>query len=362
MAYDPPSWMRQFDGPLDPPSPFSYGTGEPPATWRPFADTSLWNVPISDNPTLDPNSAAQIDWLNSLGGPVDRYIGIGGTNEDYDHPWYFTSADDPLLRMKMTSGSRDPSTIWKPVGSHTAGELRASDIQNRLLPVPAESTPAGGTDQHLAIVTSTHAYEMWGAMQHDPGEGRMACRYGAVFPLDGDSTSTDGHGATAAGTSLLAGQIRLSQLEAGHINHALAIITRRVRWWEFVAPANGCATSDETVAAGSPEDMLRPVTGARLQLNYTEAEIDALPVPAWKRTILHAMREYGMIIMDTGGASWNIQFESGTADVAHGQPDRWRAFAAAQGWSQAGSGAAAPYVVPLKSGVDWTRLRVIAEP
>jgi hypothetical protein len=304
MAYNPPSWITQYNGPVNDPSPYSYGN-EPPVGWRPFSNASAWNTPIANNPVTASDSAAIVAWLQGLGGPANRYMGVGGTAEDYDHPWYYVANGDPLKRIKLLAGSRDPSVTYS--GVVTGTRLRASDLQNRTIPMPAVATAAGGTDGHLAILTNTHSYEMWQSGSWAPGEGRYGCAYGAVFDLAGTGTSTDGHAATAAGVSLLAGQIRLSELQAGHIPHALAMITKYVRRNVFADPAVGAATPDPTTTAGDVNDLQRPVTGCRMQLNYTQSEIDALAAPAWKKTILHAMREYGMIIMDTGGASWNIQ-------------------------------------------------------
>jgi hypothetical protein len=358
MTYSSPSWVAQFDGAVDAPSPYDYGS-EPPAGWRPFSNTCAWNTPISSSPTASADSSSIVTWLNGLGGPVDRYMGVGGTVDDFDHPWYPALSGSPLQRVKFSPGSKDPSVSTTGIAGVTGSRLRISELHNRRIPMPVVATPAGGTDGHMAILTATHSFEMWGSGTWTPGEGRYGCRYGAIFDLRGDSLSTDGHGATAAGTSLLAGQIRLSELQAGYIPHALAMITKYTRWNVFTAPAIGAATPDPGTVAGDANDLQRPVTGSRLQLNYTAAEINALGLPAWKTTILQAMREYGMIIMDTGGVSWGLQFESGTMDTARGQTDRWRTFGAAQGWAQAG-GATTPYILPLKTGVDWTRLRVLA--
>jgi hypothetical protein len=350
--------MAQFDGPIDAPSPYTYGTSEPPATWRPFSAASAWNTPIAAGATASADSAAITAWLNGLGGgPVDRYMGTGGTINDYDHPVYYAKSADALARIKEQAGSRDPSITY--TGVVTGSRLRASDLHNRKIPMPAAATPAGGTDQHMVIMTATHSFEMGGAGFWVPGEGRYGCRYGAVYDLAGDGSSSDGHGATAGGTSLLSGQIRLAELQAGYIPHALAIITKYTRWNVYAAPAVGAATPDPGTTAGDANDLARPVTGSRLQLNYTQAEINALGLPAWKTTILQAMREYGMIIMDTGGAAYGLQFESGTPDIAYGQPDRWGTFAAAQGWALS-NGVGSPYILPLKAGVDWSRLRVLA--
>ncbi len=353
MAYTPAAWAAQFNGPGQSPSPFDYGS-EPSATWRPFSNASPWNTPIAASPTVAADSAAVISWLNGLGGPVDRYMGVAGTSADYDHPVYWAKADSPLKRLKVAAGQKDPSVIYS--GTVTGTRLRVSDLHNRLVPMPAVAAPAGGTDGHLVVVTATHSFEMWQAGNWSPGEGRYGCAYGAVFDLAGNGQSTDGHAATAGGVSLLAGQIRLAELQAGRIDHALAIITKYVRRNVFADPALGAATPDPTTVAGDSNDLQRPVTGSRLQLNYTEAEINALSAPGWKKTILHAMREFGMIIMDTGGTSWGIQVESSAVDTVRGQTDRWRTFGAAQGWAQDGQ----PYVMPLRTGVDWSKLRVLA--
>lgn len=355
MAYISPPWMNQYDGPVDAFSLYDYGS-EPPATWRPFADSSPWNTPIPDVPVVASDSTAVITWLNSLGGPVDRDMGVGGTTSDFDHPWYAALSNSPLQRVKMSAGSRDPSVPFS--GVVTGSRLVASALHNRKIPVPTIATPAGGTDGHLVIMTATHSFEMWQANSWAPGTGRYGCAAGGVFDLNGSGTSIDGHAATAAGVSLLAGQIRLCELQAGYIPHALAIITKYVRRNVFTGAAIGAATPDPTTTAGDANDLQRPVTGYHLQLNYTASEINALSVPSWKKTILQAMREYGMIIMDTGGSSWTLQFESGAMDTARGQTDRWRTFAAAQGWALSGGGSS-PYVLPLKTGVDWTRLRVV---
>ncbi len=45
-------------------------------------------------------------------------------------------------------------------------------------------------------------------------------------------------------------------------------------------------------------------------------------------------------------------------DIANGQPDRWKVWGAAQGLALA-EGPGGPYVLPLKAGVDWTRLRLV---
>src|ERR1700755_1795759 len=175
MAYTPPSWITQFDGARDPPSLYDYGN-EPPAGWRPFSDASAWNTPIASNPTVASDSAAVATWLSSLGGPVNRWMGVGGTVDDYDHPVYYAQANSPLVRVKLSAGQRGPSVIYS--GVVTESRWRTSDLHNRKIPMPPTATPAGGTDGHMVIVSRNRSYEMWQGNNWSPGEGRYGCAYG----------------------------------------------------------------------------------------------------------------------------------------------------------------------------------------
>lgn len=360
MTYQP-RFARQFDGGLRSPSPFSYGAGEPPAGWTPFAASSPWNRPIPASPALSADSAAVVAYLNSVGKPTDKWVGVGGTAEDFDTPVYYAAAGDPLVRVKIQAGSRDPSVSQTTEANIAAGKRRVSPIHNALMPLPAVAQPAKGTDEHLAIVTATHVYELWKAGFWAPGEGRYGCRAGAVTDLAGDGRSLSGHGATASGASVLAGPIRLAEIEAGHIPHALAMTVKYVRAGVFEpTTSTGAALKDPAVTAGDANDLKRPLTGCRFQLAYTEAEINALAIPAVGKVILQAMREYGMIPIDTGGTSWSIKFESGAVDVARGKSERWQTFWAAQGMAPTSGGPAGSRVLPLSNWADWTRLQVVA--
>ncbi len=350
MAYNPPAWIRQFDGPAQTASEFTTCTDEPPAGWRPFSDASPWNTPIPASPDVHPDSATIVGHLvTTLGGPVDRYIGVGGTAEDFDHPVYFAQAGDPLVRIKTAAGAHDPSYL---------GKTCITSAHNRLIPVPADAVSAAGDDHHLTIATAENYWDFWYGGEYDLGDGRIGCTWAGYTPVNGDGEMVGGYGCTAADVPLVAGRIRVVDLEAGHIPHALFMISRWVRYYEYVAPAHGTATPDSTATPGTADDLRWPMTGARFQLNYTEAEINALAVPAWKKTILHAMREYGMIVGDTGGASFGIQTESSGPDIAYGLPDRWKVWAAAQGLDLVDE-PGGPYYLPLKAGVDWTRLRLL---
>jgi len=98
--------------------------------------------------------------------------------------------------------------------------------------------------------------------------------------------------------------------------------------------------------------------GARLWLDYTPAQIDAMNLPAWKKVILKAMNAYGIIIGDTNGGnqSWGIQAESEQGYASFGRTSYWKTLGQQTGAGGYGGG----YVFDLMSGVDWAgHLRVL---
>jgi hypothetical protein len=153
----------------------------------------------------------------------------------------------------------------------------------------------------------------------------------------------------------MAGQIRAEELAAGSINHALFAVTPCTNGAVHPAVGTGyqCGATDA------------PPNGSRLQLDMTEAEIEALAVPAWKKTVLHALRVYGLIIGDTGGGSsgFGLQFESGAVYRSFAVPEAIDSWAIANGvpsWYDAALGRTL-HIFDLAPGVSWsTELRVVA--
>ncbi|HYV14547.1 MAG TPA: hypothetical protein VE972_00825, partial [Conexibacter sp.] len=90
-----------------------------------------------------------------------------------------------------------------------------------------------------------------------------------------------------------------------------------------------------------------------------DAQIAALNVPAWKKTILTALAHYGGYVGDTGGPGFGLQFESSATYTVFGLADPLVAFAQQNGISSSGG----IYVFDVASGVDWARyLRVLTPP
>ena len=126
-----------------------------------------------------------------------------------------------------------------------------------------------------------------------------------------------GAAGTAAGFALSAGIVRPAELSAGEIDHAL-FMTVPCTNGHSVYPAGEGVGAD----CGGPD---APAMGQRFYLAMTKREIDALGIKNWQRTILHAMRRYGLFVGDTGGSGWGFKVESGTSATSFGRPDPWAA-------------------------------------
>jgi hypothetical protein len=272
-----------------------------------------------------------VRWLTSQGPPSDLIAGVADTRRDYGHPAYYASPGDPLFRLHCT----------KPWGKCA--------IEGDVIAIPPGARPAGGTDGHMAIIDlrTGWEYDLWQARSPAGAHGGvMTMSWGGRTRIDGTGLASD---ATAAHFGLLAGVIRAPELQAGHIDHALLMVTRCTSG--YVPPALGGGSR----CNGSPS---APKAGMRIQLHMSSAQIDSLPVPGWKRTILRAMARYGAIVGDTGGsATWGIQLESGSTYTSFGRRDQLVVFARTHSVPEIDG----EYIFAMGAGVDWPKyLRVIA--
>jgi hypothetical protein len=310
------------------------GLNRPPGCWRPYAATSPFNIALPTNPKLVTNSSAIVARLLGFGAINDLTTGQAETTNDYGRPVYFASATDPLYTIHCT----------EPWGTCA--------IEGLTIHIPQTAKAASGSDGHMSVVdTATGVeYDFWGT-------GTLPAPGGTLDIAWGGSTSINGNGlgsaATAADFGSYAGVVRLEELQTGQINHALFMYASCDNG-TFVYPA---AKSGQACAEIGESDTNAPPMGTRFQLNMSDAEIGALSVPAWKKTILTAMAHYGLIMGDTG-STWGIKEESADVYTSFGAPDEWAAWAQTQPGVTTWNGLS---YFDLAGGVDWqSRLRVIA--
>jgi hypothetical protein len=307
----------------------------PGGCWRPYGPTSPFNQRLPVRPRLARDSARIVARLLSFGPPANLVAGEADTPDDYGHPTYYAQPSDPVFRLHCYE------TSWGRCA-----------IEGDSIRVPAAARPAAGGDAHMTVIEQASGWEYdLNKVRSKPADGgTLAFRWGGRTRIDGTGLGSD---ATAARFGNLAGIIRASELAAGHVDHALFMVVY-CDAGRYVYPAK--KSGRPCSATGLPNRGAPPM-GTRMQLAMTRRQIDALGVPRWKKTILNAMANYGLILGDTGGSSWGIQVESGSTYTSFGAPDPLVSFARASGWTPDEG----RYVAKLAGGVDWARhLRVVA--
>ena len=315
----------------------------PGPCWRPYADDSPFNEPLPAHPRLDRRSAAYVRELTRRGGPSDLEAGDADTSSDWQHPTYFARPGDPRFRVHC----------WEPGPP--------CEIEGVTVRIPRGARAAGSWklgrdgDGHMTVVdvAPRMEYDFWNVTTPPdkvrPGRGGhrvLRVGWGGMTRIDGDGL---GSNATAAAFGNLAGIIRVQELRAGEIDHALfMVIDCSSAHWVYPARDHGsvCRHHEDAIPFGT-----------RFQLDMSDDEIRALDVPSWKRTILRAMAHYGMFAGDTGGSPWDLEFESSSTYTSFGYADPLVAYARESGIAPRDG----RYPFDLAGGVDWARrLRVVA--
>jgi hypothetical protein len=315
----------------------------PSGCWRPYGDSSPFNQTIPDGSPSHPDSAAIIQRLSGWGGPSDLRAGIADSSSDWQHPTYYSQSSDPLYTLHCTESS------W--------GTCEIEGMQVR---IPQQARAAGGGDAHMTVVDQQAGWEYdlykycyqrcsSSSVRTLPqGGGDVYFRWGGRTRIDGDGLDSD---ATAARVGNLAGVIRAEEMQRGRIDHALFMVVK-CDSGQKVYPAMG-------LGAKCSDPSHAPAEGMRFQLTLSDSQIDALSVPAWKKTILRAMAHYGLYVGDTGGSPWDLEFESGSTYTSFGYEDRMVSFAKQAGIPQSSDGR---YYFNVKDGVDWTRYLRVVDP
>ena len=315
------------------------GLNPPSACWRPYAETSPFNREVPANPRLLSNSTAIVDRLVGWGDVQDLTAGHSESNGDWWHPIYYAQPGDPLYTVKCTR--------W----------VSSCEVHGDLVPIPAKAKPASAGDGHMTVIDQTSGveYDFWQVHSKPAGGGTLEISHGGKTLIGGDGL---GSNATAAHFGLAAGIIRGEEMLAGEINHALFSQIKCSSGEAVYPAAPGTSAAPCTTFGLSNKDA--PPLGSRLWLAMSEAQINALAVPPWKKTILRAMANYGVIIGDTmnGNSSWGIQAESGASYTSFGAKDPWDTVGEQAGAPPYSGG----FVFDVDKGIDWGRYLRVLDP
>jgi hypothetical protein len=203
--------------------------------------------------------------------------------------------DDPL-EPGFGSGTR-PAPLGIPY-TVVSGKQKKVPVQFQYAsdkgpyPIPRnvaiQGGPAGTGDRHAIIVDRDHCilYELWKLF---PEAGGWRAGSGAIWNLRSNHLRPDGMtSADAAGLPILPALVRYDEVARGVIAHALRFTAPQTRA-THVYPARHDA-SDST-------DPNLPPMGIRLRLR---ADFDVSRFPPEARTILIALKQYGMLLADNG--------------------------------------------------------------
>ncbi len=246
----------------------------------PFSPMSVWNKPLSATQPLDPTSpglVAELQRQVAFGSPT-----INTTR--WSVPVYSVPTGQPTVGVTLNVAPTDPD---------------APALQRVLtaVPIPTGAVPAAGSDGHLVIwqPSTDTMWEFWRAsLQPDGWHAGWGGRMTGVSTNPGWFTHRS-WGATATGLPLLGGLIRISELQAGHIDHALALAIPMTRYKYpgiFSAPAQK-ADGNYLSPYAIPE-------GTRFRLDPT-LDLSTLHLPPVTMMLAVAAQRYGVILRDQAG-------------------------------------------------------------
>jgi hypothetical protein len=150
-----------------------------------------------------------------------------------------------------------------------------------------------GGDRHASVVDPVNhkLYEFYQLKKTDSG---WQAAQTSIFDLDSNKLRPEGWTSTdAAGLPIFPATVRYDELQAGVIKHALRVTIRNSRH-AYVYPA--------THQASRKTDKNLPRMGERIRL---KADYDISKFSPPVKTILQALKTYGMLVADNG-LEWSL--------------------------------------------------------
>ena len=288
------------------------GTGfaaSAPTNFRPFAADSVWNMAVPANAPLSPKSQT---YVRGLAQTVIAH-GAWFNTRSCGMPEYWAGPHTPTVRVQLDHPSyEDPALIqaWSAV------------------PIPSDAAPANCLDKNFAVLQQQRSgavkeWEFWAASR---ASGVWLAAWGGAIdnvltdrgeasPLQwSDPTAqtwiarraTYGWNVTASGISMIAGVVTNQELEAGHIDHALAMAVSSAAAGEWMWPAQ---RSD-----GYSSDPAALPEGAHLRLSPS-LDLNALHLTPLAKMFAEAAQRYGIVVRDQTG--WASVFYGEGPDPSH---------------------------------------------
>jgi len=268
----------------------------------PFSPQSFWNTPLPSDTSPAPDSASLVD--DFIQQYQDAYGTVAINTTSYSSPVYTVPAGQPTVTV----------TPLNCLGYGTPAQL---PDELSAVPIPPGATPAAGSDADMIIYqpATDSEWELWRAA--DNNGSWTACAGGKIQDVSSsDGVFPDPLGVAASGLSLLAGQIHLSDIASGSINHALEVQVPETAQGTVVAPA------DRTDGWSTASDAIPEGTRFRLDPDVDLASLGLSPAAL---EIATALQRYGMIVSDTSGAV-SLIAQDPSPQMAAGAPNPYDAW------------------------------------
>jgi hypothetical protein len=255
-------------------APAAGAADPPPPLPRFFAANGVWNQQLATNARLASNSSRLVAGVRNA---VQTY-GTWINTTSYSTPVYTVPVDQPTVRVTVTT-----APTWDV--------SKTLQSQFDAVPLPPDARPASGTDACLVVwqPSTDTMWEFW-QLQSTP-DGWTASWGGKMTSVSTDTGIFPApYGATATSLPLVGGLMTINELQAGHIDHALAFAMPHPAAGTFVYPAQ--RTDGDGPSSGVPE-------GTRFRLPAS-LNIDALNLPPMTAMIAKAVQRYGMVLNNMG--------------------------------------------------------------
>src|SRR5258708_21240948 len=245
----------------------------PTSSCQVFPSNNIWNTDISSLPV----HAQSAVWLNSSGANSGTRLHPDFGGPPYGIPFHVVDSSHATTNFTFQyAGESDPGPY--PYGNDLLIEQ--------------------GSDAHLLSINrqTCKLYETFATNYAGPSTAGS----GAIFDLTSNALRPAGWtSADAAGLPIFPGLLRLDEVQAGSITHAIRFTVQQSDT-SYLWPARHQAGS-----ASNPN--LAPM-GARFRL---KSNYDITTFGAASQVVLTAMKHYGLIVADNG-SNW---FFTGTEDA-----------------------------------------------
>jgi hypothetical protein len=250
---------------------------------------NIWNTPVDTLPV----DARSTNYVATVGGARSLYYYFG---------FPYNVVTSAQAKQKFTTLNAYSDNVAYPVPSNPLVEDECAD-------------------RHMLIIDkdSRILYELYNAQKGS--NGLWTASSGSVWSLSDNkfrkNNATPMWSADAAGLPIFPGLLRYDEVSSGEITHALRVTVPSMRG-DYIWPARASSP------LGKITDQKYPPAGQRFRL---KASFDISGYPPQAKVILTALKKYGMIVADNGGA-WAL---SGVPDTRWNTDDIYSVYNSVQG-------------------------------